>query len=197
MYQEADPIGDPLPAEYNLQFLWHALTSDFDVIGPYFSSAVSYDHSFVIASVTETMRLMHLCDFLIVGLVCDGTSTSVAAIRLMCQQKRGAFGTNLTLDDKHQVNAWFTNYFTPELNAYCCICPSHQLKKHDQCTLPVPRTKLFKIQEIYHTSDGVKSKISIAVKKSAWIMDNWDQFLGCWVVTLNKSICFPSPNSCK
>ena len=151
IYQAVDPMGDPLPTEYNLQFLWRDLTSDFDVIGPYFSSAISYDHRFVIASVTETMRLMHSCDFLIVGLVCDGASTNLAAIKLLCLQRRGAFGSDDALVDKHKVTAWFANFFMPQLNVYCCICPSHQLKNMINALFQsrdtAGGTKLFKTQQ--------------------------------------------------
>ena len=137
VYDDINPNQNPPPAEYNLQFLWRDLTSDFDVIGPYFSSASSYDHRFVIAAVRETMRLFHACNFLIVGLVCDGASTNLAAIKLMCVHRRGTFGTIQNHADQHMVKPWFSNYFYPTLNVYCCICPSHQLKKHYQCLIPI------------------------------------------------------------
>ena len=151
VYEQVDPQGVPLPAEYNLQFLWRDLTSDFDVIGPYFSSIASYDHRFVIASVNETMRLMHSCQFLVVGLVCDGASTNLAAMKLMCLQRRGAFGCDEIQDDKHKVKAWFNNIFSPELKVFCCICPSHQLKNMINALFQSRDTpggtKLFKIEE--------------------------------------------------
>ena len=65
IYDQHDPDHEPLPAEYNLQFLWRDFTSDFDVVGPYFSSATSYDHRFVIAAIKETMRIfMHMISLL-------------------------------------------------------------------------------------------------------------------------------------
>ena len=151
VYDDINPNQNPLPAEYNLQFLWRDLTSDFDVIGPYFSSASSYDHRFVIAAVRETMRLFHACNFLIVGLVCDGASTNLAAIKLMCVHRRGTFGTNQNHADQHMVKPWFRNYFYPTLNVYCCICPSHQLKNIInalyQSRATPGGTKLFKTAE--------------------------------------------------
>ena len=151
VYEEANPIGEPLPTEYNLQFLWRDLTSDFDVIGPYFSRNTSYDHRFVIASVKEIMGLMHSCNFLVVGIVCDGASINLSTMKVMCQQRRGVFGSDETQEDKHKIKAWFTSYFTPELKVYCCICPSLQLK-HMIDALCQSRdtpgwTKLFQIQQ--------------------------------------------------
>ena len=151
VYEEANSIGEPLRTEYNPQFLWRDLTSDFGVIGPYFSSNNSYDHRFVIASVKETKRRMHSCDFLVVGNVCDGASTNLSAIKVMCQETRGVFGSDETQDDKPKIKAWFTNYFTPELKVYCCICPSHRLENminvlYQSRDTP-GGTKLFKIQQ--------------------------------------------------
>ena len=132
LYDEINAEQAPLPTEYKLQFLWRDLTSDFDVVGPYFSSAVSYDHRFVIAAIRETMKLFHACNFEVVGLVSDGASTNLAAIKLLCLHRRGAFGTVPGVDadpiDKHYIKPWFRNYYKPTLTVYCCICPSHQLK---------------------------------------------------------------------
>ena len=147
IYEEYNPLIAALPAEYHLQFLWRDLTSDFDVIGPYFSSAASYDHRFVIASIRETMRLLHACDFLVTGLVCDGASTNLAAIKLMCHGRRGAYGTS-NAQDRHEIQPWFSNYFQPDLTVYCCICPSHQMKNMINALYQsrvTGGTKLFKI----------------------------------------------------
>ena len=151
VYDDINPNQDPVPAEFNLQFLWRDLTSDFDVVGPYFSSPHSYDHRFVIAAVRESMRLFHACNFLVVGLVCDGASTNLAAIKLLCTRRRGTFGVNHDNADQHMVAPWFRNYFYPTLFVYCCICPSHQLKNMInalyQSRATAAGTKLFKITE--------------------------------------------------
>ena len=151
VYDDINPNHDPVPVEYNLQFLWRDLTSDFDVVAPYFSSSKSYDHRFVIAAIRETMRLFHACNFLVVGLVCDGASTNLAAIKLMCLHRRGTFCRNPEHADKHMVKPWFRNYFYPTLNVYCFICPSHQLKNMInalyQSRATAGGTKLFKLTE--------------------------------------------------
>ena len=42
-------------AEYYLQFLWRDLTSDFDVIGPHFSSSSTMDCSFTVKCLQDTV----------------------------------------------------------------------------------------------------------------------------------------------
>ena len=151
VYDQVNPARDPLPAEYNIQFLWRDISSDFDVVGPYFSSASSYDHRFVIAAIKETMRIFHAFDFLVIGLVCDGASTNLAAIKLMCHKERGAFRRKDEQIHPHGVQPWFNNYFMPTLKTYCCICPSHQLKNMINAlyqSRDTPGgTKLFKLEQ--------------------------------------------------
>ena len=137
VYDDINPNHNPFPAEYNLKFLWRDLTSDFDVIGPYFSSAKSYDHTFVITAIRETMRIFHACNFLLVSLVCDEASTNLAHIKLMCFHRRGTFGINPEHADTNMVQPWLRNHFYPTLNVYYCICPPHQLKKYGQCLTPI------------------------------------------------------------
>ena len=42
-------------AEYFLQFLWRDLTSDFDIIGPHYSTQASMDCPFTLACLMETL----------------------------------------------------------------------------------------------------------------------------------------------
>ncbi len=129
IYAAFDPNKTPQPTSYNLQFLWRDLTSDFDVIGPYFSTANSLEHRYIISCLLETMRLFHQFDFKTVGIVCDGASSNLAAIKILTRGKKGAYGTQPGRD-RHKVEPWFTNPFDPLLKVFCCICPSHQLKNH-------------------------------------------------------------------
>ena len=51
-----EPEGDDVQAaEYFLQFLWRDLTSDFDVIGPHYSTAATMDCPFTMACLHETI----------------------------------------------------------------------------------------------------------------------------------------------
>ena len=42
---------------YILQFLWRDLTSSYDIIGPYFTCSASVESKFVMACVSETIKL--------------------------------------------------------------------------------------------------------------------------------------------
>ena len=130
IYEDLDPNRAPRPAQYMLQFMWRDLTSDFDVVGPYFSAAQSLEHGFIVSCINQTMRTFHAYNFEVVGMVCDGVSSNLAAIKMLCTGHRGTYGTKEPDydGDRHEVTAHFINPFNPQLNVYCCICPSHQLK---------------------------------------------------------------------
>ena len=66
---------------YVLQFLWRDLTSEFDIVGPYFTSANSVDGKFVLACVLETVKLFQLHNLKTSILICDGGSSNVATIK--------------------------------------------------------------------------------------------------------------------
>ena len=61
---------------YNLQFLWRDLTSNFDIVGPYFTSSKTMEGKFILACVMETVQLHGLKISL---LVCDGVSSNLTA----------------------------------------------------------------------------------------------------------------------
>ena len=130
IYEDLDPNRAPRPAQYMIQFMWRDLTSDFDVVGPYFSAAQSLEHGFIISCINQTMRTFHAYNFEVVGMVCDGASSNLAAIKMLCTGHRGTYGTKEPDydGDRHEVRAHFINPFNPQLKVYCCICPSHQLK---------------------------------------------------------------------
>ena len=127
IYQALDPDKIPEAANYNLQFLWRDLTSDFDVIGPYFSTKESLKHRFIISCILETMRLFHNYNFLVHGLVGDGASTNLTSFKMLCCGEAGAF-TKGQGADPHEVKAWFKNPYMPTLKTYCFICASHQVR---------------------------------------------------------------------
>ena len=62
-------------AHYILQFLWRDLTSDFYIIGPYFTSTKTMDSKFILSCVLETIKLFHLHGLSTSLLLCDGAST--------------------------------------------------------------------------------------------------------------------------
>ena len=66
---------------YILQFLWRDLTSDFDIIGPYFTYSKTMDSKFVLSCVLETIKLFHLHGLSTMLLVCDGASTNLSTLK--------------------------------------------------------------------------------------------------------------------
>ena len=130
IYEDLDPNVPPQPAQYMWQFMWRDLTSDYDIVGPYFAAARSLEHGFILSCILQTMRVFHEYGFQITGLVCDGASSNMAAIKILCNGQRGTFGDKgPEFDgDRHEIKAFFINPFNPTLKVFCCICPSHQLK---------------------------------------------------------------------
>jgi len=87
---------------YILQFLWRDLTSEFDIIGPYFTCSSSVEAKFVLACVLETVKLFQLNGLKTSVLVCNGGSSNVATIKAShgCQS---AYSLNNNQDDKYRV----------------------------------------------------------------------------------------------
>ena len=57
-----------------LQFLWRDLSSDYDLIGPYFTSSDGLDSRFTLACLYETMQSLKSVGFKVKALICDGAS---------------------------------------------------------------------------------------------------------------------------
>ena len=74
-------------AQYILQFMWRDLSSDFDIIGPYFSSTRHLSQSFIMECLLETMRVFHANDLIVTCLVCDGAATNLSLIKTTLGQK--------------------------------------------------------------------------------------------------------------
>ena len=64
-----------------LQFLWRDLTSDFDIIGPYFTSPDTVDSKFTLSCLLETIKLFQLHGLSTSLLVCDGASSNLSLIK--------------------------------------------------------------------------------------------------------------------
>ena len=83
---------DPVPAEYILQFLWRDVTSSYDIIGPYFSFKATIDHATVVETLMETTSAFSNLGLKTACVVCDGASSNLAAIKLITDGQRGAYG---------------------------------------------------------------------------------------------------------
>ena len=116
-------------ASYILQFLWRDLTSEFDIIGPYFTSTNSVDGKFVSACVLTTVKLFQLHNLKTSILICDGRSSNVAAVKAS-HGFHGAYSVKSSKDseiDKYSVEPWMFNPFNPPHKIFWLICPSHQV----------------------------------------------------------------------
>ena len=66
---------------YMLQFLWCDLTSDFDVLGPYFSLSSTAEAKQLHTFVTSTMIALHKYGFRTRCLLCDGASSNLSLLK--------------------------------------------------------------------------------------------------------------------
>ena len=69
---------------YVLQFLWRDLTSAFDLIGPYFTCQATVTTSALSKMVNKTMYALHKFCLKVCAMVCDGASTNLALLKILC-----------------------------------------------------------------------------------------------------------------
>ena len=65
----------------NFKLLPVTLTSKFDAMGPYYSSAESLKSKFVLACLYEAMKIFQLYHFKTSAVVCDGASANLTALK--------------------------------------------------------------------------------------------------------------------
>ena len=101
-------------ASYQLQFLWRDLASDFDVIGPYYSSHKGLENKFIISCLMASIQAFHIHGFKTMAVVCDGTSANLKAVKYLTTQLSGVHGINddPNVDDPHHVKPWMMNPWT-------------------------------------------------------------------------------------
>ena len=97
VYTSLDPDFRRMQTNYILQTLciWRDLTSDFDVIGPHYSSEKAFEHKRLCLLLINAIEQFHICGFEIVAVVIDGASSNMTMIKEMSGQKRKAFGYSL------------------------------------------------------------------------------------------------------
>lgn len=119
---------DQQKTSYILQFLWRDLTSKFDVIGSYFTCAGSWDHKFLLECVMRTIQAFTLYNFRIRVLVCDGASSNLALIKLLCSYEHEQLPLS-DGEDPFAVSASFENPYEDDEDkrVFVVICPSHQV----------------------------------------------------------------------
>lgn len=122
VYAELDNDEGAQKASYVLQFLWRDLTSDHDVIGPHFTLSGSIESSHLYSMVTRTMLAFHTVNFKVRALVCDGASSNLSLLKVLC---------GFQAEDSDSVSAapttpWFVSPYDGD-KVYLIICPSHQV----------------------------------------------------------------------
>lgn len=113
-------------ASYILQTLWRDLTSEYDVIGPYYTSASTLKSKFLLPCVMDAIYQFHLFSFETSLIICDGASANLTMLKALCGRE-GAYIHDDTQSDKFQVPVSFANPYTGQ-KIFHLICPSHQVK---------------------------------------------------------------------
>lgn len=105
--------------------------SDFDILGPHYTSSETMKAKFIISTLYDTMFIFHLYGFETKVIVCDGASANLSSIKILTGFGSGAFGNKPigSCADIHEVQAWFTTPYTNE-KVFNIICPSHQVYLH-------------------------------------------------------------------
>jgi len=112
---------------YILQFLWRDLTSSYDIVGPYYTSAASVENTFIASCVFETIKLFQCHGLKTSLLVCDGAASNLSTIKAT-HSHSGAYGIKKEVcEDKFDIKPWMMNPYNPPHKIYWMICPTHQV----------------------------------------------------------------------
>ena len=117
-----------------MQSLWHDLTSDCDVIGPYYTSCGSFKAKHMLPCIMDAITKFHNHGFSVCALVCDGASSNLTMIKPYWERK--AILRMITLPDPHWIQSHFMNPFTGE-KLHIVICPSHQVRISIICLISI------------------------------------------------------------
>ena len=128
VYQTLQPDHKTQKASYILQYLWRCTASNFDILGPYYSSAGGVKAKYILSTLYDTIHIFQLYGFVTKVIVCDGASNNLAAIKMLTGFGSGAYGNKplRSCVDIHEVQAWFINPYTNN-KVFTIVCPSHQV----------------------------------------------------------------------
>ena len=79
-----------------LQTLWRDLTSDFDIIGPHYTSDNPFQHSALCRLLMDSIHQFNIHGFETVAVVCDGASSNLTMIKEMSGAPRKLMGKFLS-----------------------------------------------------------------------------------------------------
>ena len=118
-------------ASYIVQFLWRDLTSGYDMIGPYFPVSSSVDSNILQEFFLPSLKAFSNYGFKVSIVLCDGASSNLTLLKLLCGSPRATLPVNEDADDlrgRYFANMSFVNPEDPSGNPiFAMICPSHQV----------------------------------------------------------------------
>jgi len=133
VYSAAANVSSAKKAKYILKlFLWRDLTSSYDLIGPYFPVENSIDSNTLQELFVITLKALSSYGFRVSIVLCDGASSNLTLLKMLCGYPKAALETNTTASDlqsRYKVNASFINPEDRHGNPiFVMICPSHQVR---------------------------------------------------------------------
>ena len=105
--------NDTKKTDYILLTLWRDLTTECDIVGPYYTTSGPFKAKEMLSCVMDVLKKFHSHGFKVYAFVCDGSSSNLTMIKTFLGAK-GPFHCNPSLTDPHEVKAHFTNLFTGE-----------------------------------------------------------------------------------
>ena len=130
LYVDLDEDPTTAKSDYVLQTLWRDLSTNHDIVGPYYTSTGSFDARFMIACLMDSMQQFHSFGFKVKLVILDGASSNLSSIKLLLGIK-GVFGHNDDLVDRHSIPGSIVNPFSGDKLYFMIIkklCPSHQVR---------------------------------------------------------------------
>lgn len=118
IYENVDEDEECNKTDYILQFLWRDMTSDFDVLGPYFTSSGTIEARHLHTIVIKTFLVFNQYQFRVRGLLCDGASSNLSLLKQFCSHIKG-----------EEISSSFMCPFDGE-KIHLIICPSHQVSQY-------------------------------------------------------------------
>ena len=105
-YKSQKPAQPPISSNFSA---WRDLTSSYDIVGPYYTSAATVEAKFVVACcVFETLKLFQHHGIRMGVLVSDGGSTNIATIKAS-HGCHAAYSVKENGDDRFEVEPWMIN----------------------------------------------------------------------------------------
>ena len=91
VYSVLSPDYRKRQTTYVLQVLWRDLTSEFDVIGPHYTSDSQFPHQALCRLLFDSIHQFHVCGFETVAVDCDGAAPNMTMVKEMSGAARKAY----------------------------------------------------------------------------------------------------------